>query len=426
MGEEQIDQLYKMRNRQLRNLPDRTASKWLTYLILLIACSLLPTVVVRGADPGTPYLPDDLVSDHKPGSILFFNVYTSDATDSKEQNAKFAITNTSPTVGVAVHIFFVDGMSGSPADFIFCLTPSQTISFESVELDPNTEGYIIVIATNADGAPIVHNHLIGDVYVKFSSGHRAGLGALAVAARNVPTVLATDSAVDIDFNGVSFDKLPLTLAVNDRSEEFQQQSAQPAMPIGDILRSGPFYLLAFGSLCSIGAVGATNQHLKLYLTRDSGFGQDKAANVIALVLLTSNIGRLLMGWLADRYPKKYVMILIYLLVAAGIPLLFFIDQPGVIYLFAIVFGIGMGGDYMIIPLMAAELFGLRVMGRIMGLIIVADGLAEAWVPKLVGRLRDQSPDYSKGFAVMIALALLGAVAIAFLPRRLSSPAPEQR
>ena len=90
-----------------------------------------------------------------------------------------------------------------------------------------------------------------------------------------------------------------------------------------------------------------------------------------------------------------------------------------IYLFAIVFGIGMGGDYMIIPLMAAELFGLRVMGRIMGLIIVVDGLAEAWVPKLVGRLRDQSPDYSRGFAVMIALALIGALAISFLPRRLS-------
>ena len=79
---------------------------------------------------------------------------------------------------------------------------------------------------------------------------------------------------------------------------------------------------------------------------------------------------------------------------------------------------------MIIPLMAAELFGLRVMGRIMGLIIVADGLAEAWVPKLVGRLRDQSPDYTRGFTVMIALALVGALAISFLPRRL--PATERR
>jgi len=66
------------------------------------------------------------------------------------------------------------------------------------------------------------------------------------------------------------------------------------------------------------------------------------------------------------------------------------------------------------------------MGRIMGLIIVADGLAEAWVPKLVGRLRDQSPDYTNGFTVMIALALLGAVAISFLPRRLSQPEQVQK
>ncbi|HKQ93251.1 MAG TPA: MFS transporter [Blastocatellia bacterium] len=212
--------------------------------------------------------------------------------------------------------------------------------------------------------------------------------------------------------------IPLTWVIKDKPDDFQQKdAAAPAIPLGEILRSRAFYLLAIGSLCSIGAVGATNQHLKLYLTRDSGFTQNDAANVIALVLFTSNVGRLLMGWLADRFPKKYVMILIYMLVACGVPLLFLIDKPGAIYLFAIVFGIGMGGDYMIIPLMAAELFGLRVMGRVMGLIIVVDGLAEAWVPKLVGRLRDQNVNYTKGFLLMIALALLGAIAVAMLPRK---------
>lgn len=211
--------------------------------------------------------------------------------------------------------------------------------------------------------------------------------------------------------------LPLTLIVNDRSEEFGQKSEVPAVPLGEILRSKSFYLLAIGSLCSIGAVGATNQHLKLFLASDNGFSENRAKNVISLVLLTSNVGRILMGWLADRFPKKHVMILIYLLVACGIPLLFFIQAPGAIYLFAIIFGIGMGGDYMIIPLMAAELFGVRIMGRVMGLIIVVDGLAEAWVPKLVGRLRDQNPNYAKGFALMIGLALLGALAVSFLPRK---------
>ena len=44
---------------------------------------------------------------------------------------------------------------------------------------------------------------------------------------------------------------------------------------------------------------------------------------------------------------------------------------------------------MIIPLMAAELFGLRVLGRLMGIVLTADGVAEAVVPMAVATLRDQ-------------------------------------
>src|SRR5207244_6257604 len=72
----------------------------------------------------------------------------------------------------------------------------------------------------------------------------------------------------------------------------------------------------------------------------------------ALPISSSLVGRLGMGWLADRFPKKYVMLLIYVLVASAIPLLFLVGTPGAIYLFAVVFGIGLGGEYMLIPLMA--------------------------------------------------------------------------
>ena len=34
-----------------------------------------------------------------------------------------------------------------------------------------------------------------------------------------------------------------------------------------------------------------------------------------------------MGWLADRWPKKHVMLLIYAIVAATIPLLVFAPTP---------------------------------------------------------------------------------------------------
>jgi sugar phosphate permease len=195
-----------------------------------------------------------------------------------------------------------------------------------------------------------------------------------------------------------------------------EKNPVPTAPIGWAFKSGAFYLLAVGSMCSIGAVGGANQHLKLFLGLDLNYTQQAAANVASLVLGFSLVGRLLMGWLADRYPKKYVMLLIYLIVASAIPLLFFADAPGVIYLFAIIFGIGLGGDYMIIPLMAAELFGVKVMGRVMGLILTADGVAEALVPMLVGNLRDSTTSYATGFIVLIVLALIGAGAVALLPK----------
>src|SRR5215510_1475144 len=203
--------------------------------------------------------------------------------------------------------------------------------------------------------------------------------------------------------------LPLAYFVKESPNEQvpTTKTTTPTAPIGWALKSKTFYLLAIGSMCSIGAVGGTNQHLKLFLSLDQHYAQVQAARVASLVLAFSLVGRLLMGWLADRYTKKYVMLLIYLLVAASIPLLFFASTPGAIYLFAIVFGIGLGGDYMIIPLMAAELFGVKVMGRLMGVILTADGVAEATVPMLVGSLRDQTTSYTVGFAVLIALALLG-------------------
>ena len=187
--------------------------------------------------------------------------------------------------------------------------------------------------------------------------------------------------------------------------------------MGGIFRNPAFYLLALGSMCSIGAVGGTNQHLKLFLSLDMQFSQTAAASIASTVLACSIAGRLLMGWLADRIPRKHVMILIYTLIAGSIPLLFFADSPAALYAFAVIFGLGLGGEYMIIPLMAAELFGVRVLGRLMGVILTADGVAEATFPMLVGYLRDTTGSYRTGFVVLIALALAGTVAIAFLPRR---------
>ncbi len=178
-----------------------------------------------------------------------------------------------------------------------------------------------------------------------------------------------------------------------------------------------FYLLTLGSMCSIAAVSGTQQNMKLFLSLDRHFTQRDAAGVLSLVLAFSIAGRLLIGWLADRFSKKYVMLLTYLLVAAGIPMLFLGTSRVALYLSAATFGIGLGGDYMIIPLVTAEIFGMQILGRLLGVLLAAGAVADAAAPWLIGRLRDTTGSYSVSCVVLVGLALLGGLAVLGLPGR---------
>jgi MFS family permease len=247
-----------------------------------------------------------------------------------------------------------------------------------------------------------------------------GIGGTLVAKLSPRLVEAFGWRGALQMLGILIIVLALPLAYFVRDSPLDRKGArdrpEPLAPLGGVFRSYAFYLLAIGSMCSIGAVGATNQNLKLYLSLDQKYTQDAAASVISTVLAFSIGGRLLMGWLADHWPRKHVMLLIYSMIAGSIPLLFFAESQTMMYVFAAVFGLGLGGEYMIIPLMAAELFGVRVLGRLMGVILTADGVAEATAPMFIAYLRDVTGTYRTGFMVLIGIAVVGALAIAFLPR----------
>lgn len=210
---------------------------------------------------------------------------------------------------------------------------------------------------------------------------------------------------------------PMAFLVKESPAIQRARWATSQQPVAGVFKNGSFYLLALGSMASIAAVSGTQQNLKLFLSLDQHYAQADATRILSLVLASSIFGRLLMGWLADRISKKYVMLLIYGLVALAIPLLFFAQIKAGIYLFAVIFGIGLGGDYMIIPLMTAELFGVEILGRLMGVILTADGVAEAVSPWLVGRMRDTTGNYSIGFLLLIGMALIGAGAVMALPTK---------
>ncbi|MGH9608713.1 MAG: MFS transporter [Bryobacteraceae bacterium] len=202
--------------------------------------------------------------------------------------------------------------------------------------------------------------------------------------------------------------------------------------IGRLLRNWPFWLLLVGSFCSIGSIGSINMHMK-FVFRDQGFTNQKLLNAAwtnasVLILWSSIAGRLGIGYLADRFCKKWVMTGTYFIVAASILLLYSVSpgRESSLYVFALVFGFAMGADYMLIPLIAAEQFGVNTLARAMAIILPVNTIGQTWIPELVSVLREHYGSYAIPLAVVFAIAVVGAIAIAVMPREahLLQPGPQ--
>jgi len=190
-------------------------SRGVLSLALSFVAAVLVSSIALAADPGLPYPESSEVSDQKAGSVLFYNTYTSSATAPSQENTRINITNTNADVRAFLHIFFVEGRTCSIADTFICFTRNQTVSFETSDADPGTQGYIVAFAVNNQGRPIRFDFFIGDEYVKYASGHHANLAAEAIAAPP-PTDEAEqqvdDSFIELAFDGKTYNRLPRVLA----------------------------------------------------------------------------------------------------------------------------------------------------------------------------------------------------------------------
>lgn len=150
----------------------------------------------------------------QPGSVLIYNLYTSAAAAPNAQDTRFNLTNTSTTSAATVHLFFIS-TGCQVADAFVCLTANQTTSFLASDLDPGTNGYVVAVAVNRQtGCPVPFNHLIGDEFVKMTSGHQANLGAEAILALSdtASSCVSNGVTATLRFDGFFYGLLPAQIA----------------------------------------------------------------------------------------------------------------------------------------------------------------------------------------------------------------------
>lgn len=176
------------------------------------------------------------------------------------------------------------------------------------------------------------------------------------------------------------------------------------------IRTANFWLILGGATLVLSSVNAVIQHFILFL-KDQGYSIPTASHFLSALLFSSLGGRVLVGYIADRFRKKNTMALFYLVLGVSIPLLYLAHQPIAAFAFAITFGFSMGADYMLIPLVTADCFGLASLGKLLALIIMGYTIGQWIAPWMAGKIFDTYHSYGLVWAILTGAGVFGAAAI---------------
>lgn len=186
----------------------------------------------------------------------------------------------------------------------------------------------------------------------------------------------------------------------------------PSQNLAQAMRTRPYWLLCIGWF-TCGFVGfMVSTHLVPFAT-DVGMGLMEAALVLSLMGAFSAIGSLGSGALSDWIGRKNPLTAIYFTRFLAFPL---IMLPAVssnhilVYLFAMVFGIGMLATLPLASTLVREIYGQQSMGVILGTILLVHQIGAAMGVYMGGAIFDATGSYFWAFLMSSVLSLVAAVA----------------
>jgi len=190
-------------------------------------------------------------------------------------------------------------------------------------------------------------------------------------------------------------------------------------------RTPEFWLLCSIYVLQLTGLSTMNFHFVPFATRQAAFPSQTAAGFFGIMLGFSLAGRLFFGWLADRRNPAAALAGAAVLLALGPAVLLLvcirldIRESHFLWLYALPFGLGVGGNAVLLPVIVGRCFGERHFSKIMGLIMggFAIGIL-AGIPA-AGKLYDLTRSYAVPFSVSVAAFLFsGIFALLVRPGRL--------
>jgi MFS family permease len=197
------------------------------------------------------------------------------------------------------------------------------------------------------------------------------------------------------------------------SEAARQATATSGLTRAEALRRPAFWLL-FGAifLGSMSLIGTIAHAFPMWTER--GFTPQTATTALSLIFAGSIAGQLSSGFMADRFDTARAAMPYFASSVIGLLIEHTTTQPGLLYLGALMHGLGQGGEVALAAYLVTRFFGLRHFGAIYSVIFAASNFGLGVGIMAMGVCHDVTGSYAPmrwvfGATMFTAFVLIGVL-----------------
>jgi MFS family permease len=179
--------------------------------------------------------------------------------------------------------------------------------------------------------------------------------------------------------------------------------------LSTVLHSGVFITISVPF-----ALGLTAQ--VGFLTHQIGFlspmiGTVAAGWTVSLTTFAAVLGRIATGYIADRFDRRVVACVNFIVQMFGIAILATAIAPAMLYLGCGLFGLGVGNTTSLPGLLVQQTFPKQHFARIVSLVGAINQFSFAFGPTLLGQLEQAEGSYSTGLLACLSMEALAALIV---------------
>lgn len=180
---------------------------------------------------------------------------------------------------------------------------------------------------------------------------------------------------------------------------------EPSFTLRQARRTTAFWMLCAIFLLTWSVMFFPFAHF-IALAVDLGWGPEAGVAFFAIAGIGGAAGRLGIGWISDKVGRKAGLITFLTSAACACFLFATSTEPAVLYIAAVLFGIGGGASVALYPAVVGDIFGRAHVGAIAGFAFAFTCSGGALGPMIGGWIRDVSGSYDDAFLLGAAVNVL--------------------